>query len=99
MPSCQIYNFETIIMSNGCHVSTGTQTIQHYGDAKWSSWRLELQVNRVLVQQFDQTNSKAKDQGSALLSFCEGKSTCDPWIPRTKDSNAENVSIPWRHNV
>ena len=30
----------------------------HNGDVKWPSWRLELPVNRLFIQEFVQTNNK-----------------------------------------
>ena len=39
-----------------------------------------------------------KHKSSASLSFFCGEFTGDRWIPRTKASNAENVSIWWRHH-
>ena len=39
-----------------------------------------------------------KHQSSASLAFV-WEFTGDRWIPRTKASNAENVSIWWRHHV
>ena len=38
-----------------------------------------------------------KHQSSALLAFVR-EFTGDRWIPRTNGSNAENVSIWWRHH-
>ena len=63
----------------------------HYGNAIWPSWCLVLPVNQVFVQQFVQ-NSNKETPKSALLSHCERN-------PPQEDSNAENVSIWWRHNV
>ena len=37
-------------------------------------------------------------QRSPLLSLCERESTGDRWIPHTKSSYAETVSIRWHHN-
>ena len=39
-----------------------------------------------------------KHQSSASLAFVRGIHR-DQWIPRTRASNAENVSIWWRHHV
>ena len=43
--------------------------------------------------------NQRKRQGSASLAFA-GEFTSDRWIPRTnwRASNAENVSILWRHH-
>ena len=39
-----------------------------------------------------------KHQSSASLAFVRGIHR-DRWIPRAKASNADNVSIWWRHDV
>ena len=39
-----------------------------------------------------------KHQSSASLAFVCGEFTGDQWIPAQMASNAENVSIWWRHH-
>ena len=41
----------------------------HYSDAKWPSWRLELPVNRVFVQPFVQTNNKDLRSCPIVMGF------------------------------
>ena len=40
-----------------------------------------------------------KHQSSASLAFCEGDSPVTGEIPAQRASNAENVSIWWRHHA
>ena len=40
-----------------------------------------------------------KHQSSASLAFCEGNSPGTDEFPAQMASNAENVSIGWRHHV
>ena len=69
----------------------------NYGNVKWSSWRLELPVNRVFVQQFVQTD-KNKHQSPRCCPFVRDPPATGRF-PAQRDSNAENVSIWWRHNI
>ena len=43
----------------------------HYGVVQWPSWRLELPVNRMIVKQLVQTNTKETSK-FAVLSLCGG---------------------------
>ena len=53
----------------------------------------------IITQPFIQ--AQIKENSKALRHWrLQGEFTGDRWIPRTKKaSNAENISIWWRHNV
>ena len=70
----------------------------HYSDVKWASLLLKWPVNRVFVQQFLQTDNKKTHQRLASLTLCKGNPLITGGFPAQRDSNAENVSIWWRHN-
>ena len=43
------------------------ENIDHYGNVKWPSWRLELPMNRVFVEKFVQTNNRATSEVCVTL--------------------------------
>ena len=65
------------IISLMTHAHHGS--ISHYSDVKWLSWHLELPVNRVLIQQYVQTNNKETTQVRVTVPLWGG-STGD-WNP------------------
>ena len=69
----------------------------HCGDVKWRPRLPKLPINRMFVQQFVQTGNKETAKVCVAVPLWR-ESTDDQWIPPTKDSNAKNVSISWRHN-
>ena len=60
-------------------------------------WRLKSPVWRLYTQLFFSGAHQRKHHSSASLVPC-GEFTGDRWIPAQKASNAENVSIWWRHH-
>ena len=69
----------------------------HYDDVIMSAMALKPPASRLFTQAFIQAQIKENIKASRLWSLW-GEFTGDRWIPRTKCSNAENVSIWWRHH-
>ena len=61
-------------------------------------WRLKSPASSLFAQPFIQTQIKESIKAPRHWPLC-GEFTGDRWIPRPKASNAENVSISWRHHV
>ena len=59
-------------------------------------WRLKSPASPLFTQTFIQAQIKENVKAPRHWPLC-GEFTGDRWIPRTKASNAENVSI-WRHH-
>ena len=57
-----------------------------------SLWRLKSPAPRLFIQPFIQAQIKENIKATRHWPLC-GDFTGDRWIPRTKASNAENVSI------
>ena len=71
----------------------------HYVDVKWPPCGIELPVNRVFVKHFVQTDNKEISKVRVYCPLCVGNVPVPDGFPAQRDSNAENVSIWWRHNV
>ena len=65
--------------------------------SKWARRRLKSPALRVFTQPFIQAQIKENIKAPRYWPLC-GEFTGDRWIPRTMTSNAENVSIWWRHH-
>ena len=65
--------------------------------SKWARWRLKSSASRLFTQPFIQAQIKENIKAPRHWRF-PGEFTGDRWIPHTKASNAENVSIWWRHH-
>ena len=65
--------------------------------SQWARWHLKSPASRSFTQPFVQAHIKEHIIAPRHWPLC-GEFTGDRWIPRTKASNAENVSIWWRHN-
>ena len=65
--------------------------------SKWAWWRLKSPASRLFAQPFIQARIKGNIKAPRHWPLC-GEFTGDRWIPRTGASNAENVSIWWRHH-
>ena len=63
----------------------------------WPSWRLKSPALNYLCNRLFKLTSK-KTSKPALLALCEGNSPVTSEFPSHRASNAENVSIWWRHN-
>ena len=67
--------------------------------SSWARWRLKSPASRLFTQPFIQGADQRKHQSSASLAFVRGIHRGTVWIPYTKPSNVETVSIWWRHHV
>ena len=72
---------------NCCHTLNDQHV--HPSDVKRAWLRLRSPRTWLFVQKLLNTKT-------ALLAFLR-ESTCDWWFPSQRASNAENVSMPWRH--
>ena len=77
---------------SGCWLIIITVTSQ------WARWHLRSPASRLFTQPFIQAQIKENIKAPRHWPLC-GEFTGERWIPRTKGSNAENVSIWWRHHV
>ena len=66
--------------------------------SKWARWRLQLPAYWLFTKPFVQAQIKENIKAPRHWSL-GGEFTGDSWIPRTKASNAENISNWWRHHV
>ena len=66
--------------------------------SQWTRWRLKTPASRLFIQPLVQTQIKENIKTPRHWPLF-GEFTGHRWIPRTKSSNAENVSICWRHLV
>ena len=64
----------------------------------WARWPLKSLASRLFTQRFIQAQIKENIKAPRHWPFW-GEFTGDQWILRTEASNAENVSIWWRHHV
>ena len=62
----------------------------------WARWRFKLLASRLFTQSFIQAQIKQNIKAPRHWPLC-GEFTGDRWIPAQRASNAENVSIWWRH--
>ena len=62
----------------------------------WARWRLKSPASRLFTQPFIQTQIKENIKAPRHWPLC-GEFTDERWIPAQMASNAENVSIWWRH--
>ena len=63
----------------------------------WVRWRLKSPASRLFTQPFIQGTNKRKHQSSASLAFVRGIHRWPANSPHKRSSNAESVSIWWRH--
>ena len=66
--------------------------------SKLARWRLKSPASRLFTRQFIRAQIKENIKVPRHWPLC-GEFTGDRWIPRQMASNAENVSIWWRHHV
>ena len=70
----------------------------HYNDVMMGAIASQLTGVSIVCSAVCQGADQRKHQSSASLTYVRGTSG-DRWIPSQRDSNAENVSIWWRHHV
>ena len=88
--SLQENGFENII----CNMSTIFITLT----SQWPRWRLKSPASRLFTQRFIQTQIKENIKAPRHWPLC-GEFTGTGEFPAQGASNAENVSIWWRHHV
>ena len=66
--------------------------------SSWARWRLKSPVLRLFTQQFIQAQIKENIK-PRVTGLCAGNSPVTGEFPAQRASNAENVSIWWRHHV
>ena len=71
--------------------SRGTFSVWHYGDIIMGAIASQITSLTIVYSTVYSDAYQRKHQSSASLAF-------DRWIPRTKGSSAENISIWWRHH-
>ena len=64
----------------------------------WARWRLKSPASRLFTQPFIQAQIKENTKAPRHWPLC-GEITGTGEFPAQRASNAENVSIWWRHNV
>ena len=62
----------------------------------WARWRLKAPASRLFTRLFRRRSKKTTKR---VTGFCEGNSPVIGELPAQGASNAENVSIWWRHRV
>ena len=62
---------------------------------QWPQWRLKAPASRLFTQPFVQV--QVKKTKLCVTGFCDGNSPVTAEFPVQRTSNAENVSIWWRH--
>ena len=77
------------------HVLLGCFT--HYSHVTWASWCLKSPATRELFRYFVRANIKETSKFSIIGPLWR-ESTSDRGIPPQRVSNAESVSISWRHH-
>ena len=65
--------------------------------SQWAWWRLKSPASRLFTQPFIQVQIKENIKALCHWPLC-GEFTGDRWIPAQMPSNAETVSIWWRHH-
>ena len=68
--------------------------------SQWTQYRLKSPASLLFTQLFIQTQTKTKKTSKLRVTgLCVGKSPGTGEFPAQMASNAENVSIWWRHRV
>ena len=70
----------------------------HYSDVMWTRWRLKSPASRLFVQPFVQAQIKENIKAPRHW-LCEENPPVTIGFPSQRDSNAENISIWWRHHI
>ena len=71
----------------------------HYNDVIVSSMASQITILTIVYSTANSGTDQRKHQNSASLAFVWGNSPVTPEFPAQKASNAEHVSIWWRHHV
>ena len=73
--------------------------ILHYNDVLMNSMGSQITSLTIVYSAVYSGADQRKHQSSASLAFCAGNSPGTGEFPAQMASNAENVSIWWRHHV
>ena len=73
------------------------KAITHYNDVIFNAMASQITSLSVVYSAVYSGADKRKHQSSASLAICEGNSPVTGEFPAQRTSNAENVSIWWRH--
>ena len=85
-------HYEVIVMNKHDIICFSTMTSQ------WPPWRLKSPASRLFTQLFIRAHIKENIKAPRHWPLC-GEFIVDRWSPAQMASNAENVSIWWRHHV
>ena len=72
--------------------------MQHYGDVTMGAIASQITSLTIVYSTIHSDADQRKQQSSASLAFVAGKSPVTGEFPAQRASNAENVSIWWRHH-
>ena len=67
--------------------------------SQWTRWRPKSPASRLFIQPFIQAQKKDNIKAMRRWLLCEGDSPVSGEFPVQRASNAENVSIWWRHHI
>ena len=79
------------------HIGSHEKASIHYNDVIMSAMASKSPVSRLFTQPFIQKQIEENTKAPRHWPLC-GEFTGDRWIPAQNASNAENVSIWWRHH-
>ena len=86
-----------LLMTIHGHAWQGVST--HYSDVILGAMATQITSLAIVYSTVYSGADQKKHQGSASLALCAGNSPVTGEFPAQKASNAENVSIWWRHRV
>ena len=74
------------------------ETIQHYGDVMMSAMASQITSLTIVYSTFYSRRRSKKTSKLRVTGLCEGNSPVTGEFPAQRASNAENVSVWWRHH-
>ena len=75
-----------------------TVSLEHYNDVIMSAMASQITGVAIVCSTVSSGADQRQHQSSTSLASVCGEFTGDRWIPCTKVSNVENISIWWRHH-
>ena len=69
----------------------------HYNE--WARWRLKTPASQLFTQALIRVRRSKKTSKFRVTGLCAGNSPVTGEFPAQRASNAENISIWWRHHV
>ena len=88
------FRYETITNAHHRHPMTHS----HYNDVIMSAMASQITSLTIVYSSIYSGADQRKHQSPASLAFVRGFFTGDRWFPAYRASNADNVSIRWRHH-